>query len=550
MKVCVLQPKYLSDTTKDKECFDCLTSLFDGCDSSCDIIVAPEYSDVPVCEKDKKGFDRCVAKYRDTILEKAKETAVRCNAVVFVNASFDTEDGHRNTTYAIDRTGNIAGKYFKAHPAPSETKRESEGGMGLDVGYSYEFNEPYVIEIDGVRYGFMTCYDFYFYEAYAALARKNVDVIIGTSHQRTDTHQALDIIGQFLSYNTGAYLIRSAVSLGPDSPVCGSSMIVAPDGTILCEMENKVGIGTAEIDPHKKYLKPAGFGGKLKQHYEYIEEGRRPWNYRPAGPAMCLNDDLMPYPRVCAHRGFSTVAPENSLPAYGAAVALGADEIEFDLWESADGVIVSCHDRHLSRISTGDGFVTDRTLEELRSFDFGVKMSEKFAGLKIATFEDILKKFACQTVMNVHVKARNDIDPLPDTTVIKIIDLIRKYDCEKYIYIMSGNREILKQFKRLAPDFKRCAGAAEIDGKPADNLIDRAIELGCEKIQLFKPHFKFYEPDYLEKTIKKAHEHGIIVNMFYSDDYDEALKFLEMGCDTILSNNFLPVSKILEKYRK
>ena len=43
------------------------------------------------------------------------------------------------------------------------------------------------------------------------------------------------------------------------------------------------------------------------------------------------NDLDMPYPRVCAHRGFNTIAPENSLIAFGAAIALGADEIEFDV---------------------------------------------------------------------------------------------------------------------------------------------------------------------------------------------------------------------------
>ena len=48
----------------------------------------------------------------------------------------------------------------------------------------------------------------------------------------------------------------------------------------------------------------------------------------------CPGDAEMPYPRICAHRGFNTVAPENSLPAWGAAIALGADEIEFDLWET------------------------------------------------------------------------------------------------------------------------------------------------------------------------------------------------------------------------
>ncbi len=42
------------------------------------------------------------------------------------------------------------------------------------------------------------------------------------------------------------------------------------------------------------------------------------------------NDKDMPYPRVCAHRGFNTIAPENTMPAFAASIALGAEEIEFD----------------------------------------------------------------------------------------------------------------------------------------------------------------------------------------------------------------------------
>ena len=106
------------------------------------------------------------------------------------------------------------------------------------------------------------------------------------------------------------------------------------------------------------------------------------------------NDIDMPYPRTCAHRGFNTVAPENSMPAFGAAVALGAEEIEFDIWSTSDGVLVSCHDSTLERVSDGEGKIYERTYEELLKLDFGAKSGEKFRGLKIATFEDILKKFA------------------------------------------------------------------------------------------------------------------------------------------------------------
>ncbi len=69
----------------------------------------------------------------------------------------------------------------------------------------------------------------------------------------------------------------------------------------------------------------------------------------------------MKYPRVCAHRGFNTIVPENSLPLYNEPVAMGADEIEFNLWPTKDSEIVSCHDRNLDRVSSGEGFITNYT---------------------------------------------------------------------------------------------------------------------------------------------------------------------------------------------
>ena len=77
-----------------------------------------------------------------------------------------------------------------------------------------------------------------------------------------------------------------------------------------------------------------------------------------------------PYPRVCAHRGYNTVLPESSLAAFGAAVGLGAPEIELDVRFSADEVVVACHDDRLERISDGIGKVGDFTLAELRKMDF------------------------------------------------------------------------------------------------------------------------------------------------------------------------------------
>jgi len=530
MKICVIQPHYSFDERDVDKCFCELLSLLDECDKSMDLIVLPEYSDAPADVKGKDGFYGASEKYGPILLAKACEVAKRCNSLVFVNAGYAAEGGIRNTTYAIDRSGVIVGKYFKAHPAPSEVKTDSQGGHELDVAYSYEAREPYVLELEGLRFAFLTCYDFYFYEGFARLARENVDVIIGCSLQRTDTHEALSIINRFLCYNTNAYLVRASVSLGEDSPLCGCSMVVSPRGEVLLNMESRVGLGICEIDPKQKYFKPAGHMGKPKSHYEYIEEGRRPWLYRNGGASVVLFDGVMRYPRLCAHRGFNTVAPENSMPAFGAAVALGAEEIEFDLWSTKDGVLVSCHDSTLDRVSNGHGRICDHTYAELLALDFGSKHGEKFKGLTIPTFEEILQKFAGRVIMNIHVKIW---DVKSDRLMIEeIVSLIRKYDCAKHVYFMTANDDAIRRVSEYAPDIGVCVGW---DGnKDPISIVDRAIALGAYKVQLFKPYFN-------QESIDKAHAHGILCNVFWADDPAEARRYFEMGADTVLTNDYITV---------
>jgi glycerophosphoryl diester phosphodiesterase len=223
------------------------------------------------------------------------------------------------------------------------------------------------------------------------------------------------------------------------------------------------------------------------------------------------------------------------MPAFGAAIAMGAEEIEFDLWFTKDGEIVSSHDSTLERVSNGEGRIWEYTLEELRALDFGIKANKRFEGLKIATFEDILKKFACHCIMNIHLKTEGDKPEYLD----KVIRLIKKYDCEKYVYIMSGQDAVLGRLQREYPDIARCCGAG--DGKWT--IVDRAIRYGCKKLQLFKPYLN-------QEMIDKAHANGIICNVFYADTPEEAERYLDMGIDVILTNDYNRIAQVVNKREK
>jgi len=138
--------------------------------------------------------------------------------------------------------------------------------------------------------------------------------------------------------------------------------------------------------------------------------------------------------------------------------------------------------------------------------------------------------------MNIHIKTRSNTEEYDEARLAKIIALIRKYDCEKWVYFCSGNDNLLRLCKKLAPDIARCVGA----GNDPWGLVERAVEMGCEKIQLFKPKFD-------QDIITRAHEKGLVVNVFWSDDVQEAKTFLEMGIDTILTNDYNLVSQAIKR---
>ena len=536
MKARIIQYRFGPEPGDLEANFRWILSELDACDDSLDAIVMPEGVDEPAPTVPPSGSAPAIsasnsASLREKILIAAAATARRCQAAVFANVYAETPTGIRNRTFAYGPDGELAGFYDKQNLTPGEHKT-------LDDSYTREFNPPAVVEIAGVRYAFLTCYDFYFVEQWAALARVKPDVIIGCSRQRTDTHEALSFQNRTCSYATGAYLLRASVSMGADSPTGGCSCAIAPDGTVLGAFTNEVGHFDVEFDPHKKFLKKAGYvGNVVSTHPEYVERGRRPCKYRPGGSAIAPFFAELPAKRLCAHRGLHGGAvPENTLPALAAATALGASEIEFDLWWTRDNVPVVIHDVDLSRLAGVEGRVLDMTLDELRRIDMGAKYDGTFHGLPIATFDEAMDKLACHATVNLHLK--DDGGPWDEGRLASVIRCIDAHDARRHLYFMTSSKILNAQLARLAPDIPRCMGAGDKDR----DIVDAALECGCRMVQLFKG---MPTADATPERIERAHAAGLHVNVFWSDEPEEARRLLDMGVGTVLTNSWLKLHNAL-----
>ncbi len=95
--------------------------------------------------------------------------------------------------------------------------------------------------------------------------------------------------------------------------------------------------------------------------------------------------------RLTAHRGFSSVAPENTAPALAEAGKAGFYAAEFDIIPTADGVWVLIHDDTVDRTMDGEGEVEKLTLAQLREMKIdGGKGIENYPDLRISTLEEAI----------------------------------------------------------------------------------------------------------------------------------------------------------------
>ncbi|MDV5141744.1 glycerophosphodiester phosphodiesterase [Chimaeribacter arupi] len=112
-----------------------------------------------------------------------------------------------------------------------------------------------------------------------------------------------------------------------------------------------------------------------------------------------------PYPRIVAHRGGGSLAPENTLAAIETGVRLGHRMIEFDVKLAQDGQIFLLHDDTLDRTSNGWGVAGDLPWEKLVTLDAGNWYSNAFRGEKLPLLSEVADRCAQHGLMaNIEIK--------------------------------------------------------------------------------------------------------------------------------------------------
>jgi glycerophosphoryl diester phosphodiesterase len=147
---------------------------------------------------------------------------------------------------------------------------------------------------------------------------------------------------------------------------------------------------------------------------------------------------------VIAHRGEHLHHPENTLPAFEAAIAAGADYFELDVRTTSDGKFVLMHDSTVDRTTNGTGEVKNLTFDQIRSLDAGSKFSQSFAGTKVPTLDEAFDLAHGKIKVYVDTKYA---DPQ------QLIDTIVRHDMQDHVVIY-GNPFFLYEVHKIRPSLK------------------------------------------------------------------------------------------------
>ena len=153
-------------------------------------------------------------------------------------------------------------------------------------------------------------------------------------------------------------------------------------------------------------------------------------------------------PLLLAHRGLVQHAPENTLPAFEAAIALET-AIELDVHQTRDGQLVVIHDKTVDRTTNGTGDVSQMTLAEIRKLDAGSWFHPVFMDVKVPTLEEVFH-LICQRQRKSVTIALN-MKVISADIEKKIVMLVDDYHLFDQLFAFGQPADSSRRFKQANP---------------------------------------------------------------------------------------------------
>ncbi len=229
--------------------------------------------------------------------------------------------------------------------------------------------------------------------------------------------------------------------------------------------------------------------------------------------------------RVIAHRGVSSLAPENTIAAFAKCLEVGASWFEFDVRPLQDGTLAVIHDDTLGRTTSGTGLVHETTFSTLRRLDAGIWFGDQFRFERVPELTSVVELLN-ETRLSANLELKPPLPHLREAVCEAVERVASKIKNPNKLLVSSFDSKVLERLSMFDLAYILDAAALRADFR---GYMDRAKSMGCKAIH----------PEHhgvTEEMIGAMHEEGFEVNVWTVDDVARARELESWGVDGIITN--------------
>jgi glycerophosphoryl diester phosphodiesterase len=236
-----------------------------------------------------------------------------------------------------------------------------------------------------------------------------------------------------------------------------------------------------------------------------------------------------PGPLAFAHRGGAGDWPENTMPAFEGAMALGYRYVETDAHVTADGVCLAFHDDRLDRVTDRQGLIAELPYSEVR-------LARVDGREPIPLLQDLIGSYP---------DLRVNIDPKHDAAVDAVAEVIRRTASIHRVCVGSFSDARLDRLRQvLGPDLCTSMGPKGVAKLRAGSFGLPTGELPGACLQV--PHRVKGVRLVDDRFVARAHAAGLQVHVWTIDDPDEMHELLDRGVDGIMTDRPAVLKDVLQ----
>lgn len=244
-----------------------------------------------------------------------------------------------------------------------------------------------------------------------------------------------------------------------------------------------------------------------------------------------------------AHRGGGGEAPENTLPAFEAAVAMGYRYLETDVQLTRDGALLAFHDSSLDRLTDRVGRISALSFAEVREADAGFAFSPdgglnfpfRGTGVVVPTLEELLTRWE-DVYLNIDAKS--------DDTVAPLVALVSRLDAFNRVCIGSFSDRRVARIRALARG-RICSsmGQAATAMAYAVSRTGRMPRFHADCLQVPQRWGRLRID---ARFVRAAHRAGLPVHVWTVDDEAQMGLLLDLGVDGIMTDRPRILKRVFE----